>query len=87
LFTKRENEEIEERIVRFRTVGDMSCTAAVDSYAATIKEVLVRLDYQLFLKRSENRRQTFRGSDGETTRIFRMKSFKIILAVFLLVLV
>jgi hypothetical protein len=33
---QEENEEIEERIVRFRTVGDMSCTAAVDSYAATI---------------------------------------------------
>jgi hypothetical protein len=31
-----QEEEIEERIVRFRTVGDMSCTAAVDSYAATI---------------------------------------------------
>jgi sulfate adenylyltransferase subunit 2 len=32
---QEENEEIVERIVRFRTVG-MSCTAAVDSYAATI---------------------------------------------------
>jgi sulfate adenylyltransferase subunit 2 len=28
---QEENEEMEERIVRFRTVGDMSCTAAVDS--------------------------------------------------------
>jgi sulfate adenylyltransferase subunit 2 len=37
---QEENEEIEERIVRFRTVGDMSCTAAVDSYAATISEVV-----------------------------------------------
>jgi sulfate adenylyltransferase subunit 2 len=36
---QEENEEIVERIVRFRTVGDMSCTAAVDSYAATISEV------------------------------------------------
>ncbi|MGA9639663.1 MAG: sulfate adenylyltransferase small subunit, partial [Flavobacterium sp.] len=35
-----EDEVIEERIVRFRTVGDMSCTAAVDSYAATISEVV-----------------------------------------------
>jgi sulfate adenylyltransferase subunit 2 len=35
---QEENEEIEERIVRFRTVGDMSCTAAVDSYAATIQK-------------------------------------------------
>ncbi|MDP3313285.1 sulfate adenylyltransferase subunit CysD [Lutibacter sp.] len=37
---KDEDEEIEERMVRFRTVGDMSCTAAVDSYAATISEVV-----------------------------------------------
>jgi sulfate adenylyltransferase subunit 2 len=36
-FVYQEEEEIEERIVRFRTVSDMSCTAAVDSYAATIK--------------------------------------------------
>jgi sulfate adenylyltransferase subunit 2 len=31
-----ENEEIEERIVR-RTVGDMSCTAAVDSCATILR--------------------------------------------------
>ena len=37
---KDEEEEVEERMVRFRTVGDMSCTAAVDSYAATISEVV-----------------------------------------------
>jgi sulfate adenylyltransferase subunit 2 len=37
---QEEDEAIEERIVRFRTVGDMSCTAAVDSYAATIAEVV-----------------------------------------------
>ena len=37
---REEDEVVEERIVRFRTVGDMSCTAAVDSYAATIAEVV-----------------------------------------------
>jgi hypothetical protein len=47
---QEENEEIEERIVRFRTVGDMSCTAAVDSYAATISEVVGEIRCQLFLK-------------------------------------
>jgi hypothetical protein len=51
-YQEEENEEeIEERIVRFRTVGDMSCTAAVDSYAATISEV--KLDCQLYLKELE----------------------------------
>jgi len=40
---KDEEEEVEERMVRFRTVGDMSCTAAVDSYAATIQEVVAEI--------------------------------------------
>ncbi len=37
---KDEDEVVEERMVRFRTVGDMSCTAAVDSYATTISKVV-----------------------------------------------
>ncbi|NOR28940.1 MAG: sulfate adenylyltransferase subunit CysD [Lutibacter sp.] len=40
---KDEEEEVEERMVRFRTVGDMSCTAAVDSYAETISEVVAEI--------------------------------------------
>jgi sulfate adenylyltransferase subunit 2 len=40
---KDEEEEVEERMVRFRTVGDMSCTAAVDSYAETIREVVAEI--------------------------------------------
>jgi len=34
------NEVLEERIVRFRTVGDMTCTGAVESTAATLTEVI-----------------------------------------------
>lgn len=40
---KDEEEEVEQRMVRFRTVGDMSCTAAVDSYATTIGEVVAEI--------------------------------------------
>jgi sulfate adenylyltransferase subunit 2 len=40
---KDEEEEVEERMVRFRTVGDMSCTAAVTSHAATISEVVAEI--------------------------------------------
>ena len=40
---KDDEEEVEERMVRFRTVGDMSCTAAVDSFAATIREVVAEI--------------------------------------------
>ena len=37
---RAEDEVIEERTVRFRTVGDMSCTAAVESKADTIDKVV-----------------------------------------------
>ncbi|WP_435624791.1 sulfate adenylyltransferase subunit CysD [Flagellimonas sp.] len=37
---RSEDEEVEERVVRFRTVGDMSCTAAVQSHADTIEKVV-----------------------------------------------
>ncbi len=37
---KEDDEEVEERVVRFRTVGDMTCTAAVTSEAVTIAEVV-----------------------------------------------
>ncbi|WP_457610533.1 sulfate adenylyltransferase subunit CysD [Lutibacter sp.] len=40
---KDEEEVVEERMVRFRTVGDMSCTAAVDSRATTISEVVAEI--------------------------------------------
>lgn len=34
------NEVIEERIVRFRTVGDITCTGAVFSEAATLEDII-----------------------------------------------
>ena len=34
------NETIERRIVRFRTIGDMTCTGAVESHAATIEDII-----------------------------------------------
>ncbi|RXG18480.1 sulfate adenylyltransferase subunit 2 [Leeuwenhoekiella aestuarii] len=37
---REENEEVLERIVRFRTVGDMTCTAAVESEADTIARIV-----------------------------------------------
>ncbi|WP_026813772.1 sulfate adenylyltransferase subunit CysD [Arenibacter certesii] len=37
---RAEDEVVEERMVRFRTVGDMSCTAAVLSDADTIEKVV-----------------------------------------------
>ncbi|MBA82518.1 MULTISPECIES: sulfate adenylyltransferase subunit CysD [unclassified Leeuwenhoekiella] len=37
---REEDEEVLERIVRFRTVGDMTCTAAVESEADTIARIV-----------------------------------------------
>ena len=36
----KSNEIIEERIVRFRTVGDITCTGAVFSEAATLEDII-----------------------------------------------
>lgn len=34
------HEQIEDRIVRFRTVGDVTCTGAVESNASTLEEIV-----------------------------------------------
>lgn len=36
----RENEVIVERTVRFRTIGDMTCTGAVNSPASSLEEII-----------------------------------------------
>ncbi|MZD04607.1 phosphoadenosine phosphosulfate reductase family protein, partial [Streptomyces sp. SID5785] len=36
----RDTERVEKRRVRYRTVGDMSCTGAVDSDADTLRHVI-----------------------------------------------
>lgn len=40
---RADDEQVEERMVRFRTVGDMSCTAAVESFADTIDKVVAEI--------------------------------------------
>ena len=35
-----EAETVEERLVRFRTIGDATCTGAVESPATTIEQVI-----------------------------------------------
>lgn len=37
---KKPTEIIEERIVRFRTIGDITCTGAVESTASTLEEIV-----------------------------------------------
>lgn len=38
--TVRANEEVQKRVVRYRTVGDMTCTGAVASPASTLDEII-----------------------------------------------
>jgi sulfate adenylyltransferase subunit 2 len=48
-------EEPFEAMVRFRTVGDMSCTAAVESSASTAEEIVVEIAASRITERGETR--------------------------------
>ena len=43
LIPRLDGEQAEERLVRFRTVGDITCTGAVDSAAATLDQVIAEV--------------------------------------------
>jgi sulfate adenylyltransferase subunit 2 len=43
LIQRLPGEEVEERTVRFRTVGDVTCTGAVDSPAANLEQVIAEI--------------------------------------------
>lgn len=38
--TKKPTEKVEEKIIRFRTIGDITCTGAVESTASTLEEII-----------------------------------------------
>lgn len=40
LVQPKDNERVEEAVVRFRTVGDMSCTCPVESVARNVEEII-----------------------------------------------
>ena len=50
-----EEEELETRTVRYRTVGDMSCTGAVESTASTPDEVLAEISISTLSERGATR--------------------------------
>jgi sulfate adenylyltransferase subunit 2 len=37
---KKPTEVVEEKIIRFRTIGDITCTGAVESTASTLEEIV-----------------------------------------------
>jgi sulfate adenylyltransferase subunit 2 len=50
-----EGEEVFEETVRYRTVGDMSCTGGVPSQAATLEEVVLEIAATRITERGETR--------------------------------
>jgi sulfate adenylyltransferase subunit 2 len=53
--TVMDGEEPEELMVRFRTVGDASCTGAVESSASTIEQVIAEVAASRITERGETR--------------------------------
>jgi len=51
----RPEEQVEQRIVRYRTVGDMSCTGAVDSDAYTVNDVVREVAVSTITERGATR--------------------------------
>ncbi|MGN4164187.1 sulfate adenylyltransferase subunit CysD, partial [Streptomyces sp. NEAU-PBA10] len=50
-----EDEPVETRLVRYRTVGDMSCTGAVDSDATTLDAVITEIAASRLTERGATR--------------------------------
>ena len=50
-----ENDVIQNKRVRYRTVGEMTCTAAVESNAATLEEVVAEITASRISERGETR--------------------------------
>jgi sulfate adenylyltransferase subunit 2 len=50
-----QGERLEQRLVRYRTVGDMSCTGAVDSDAGTIEQVIAEIAASRLTERGATR--------------------------------
>ncbi|MCZ4102064.1 sulfate adenylyltransferase subunit CysD [Streptomyces sp. SID13666] len=51
----KSGETVEKRLIRYRTVGDMSCTGAVDSDAFTIDQVIVEIAASRLTERGATR--------------------------------
>jgi sulfate adenylyltransferase subunit 2 len=51
----KDSEPVEQRLIRYRTVGDMSCTGAVDSDAATIADVIAEIAASRLTERGATR--------------------------------
>jgi sulfate adenylyltransferase subunit 2 len=53
--TPREDEEQFEAVVRYRTVGDMTCTGAVESTATTVDDIILEVAASRLTERGATR--------------------------------
>jgi sulfate adenylyltransferase subunit 2 len=51
----RDDEPVETRLVRYRTVGDMSCTGAVESEAVSLEQVITEIAASRLTERGATR--------------------------------
>jgi sulfate adenylyltransferase subunit 2 len=51
----RSDEELFEATVRYRTVGDMTCTGAVESYASTVDDIIIEVAASRLTERGATR--------------------------------
>jgi sulfate adenylyltransferase subunit 2 len=51
----KESEPVQKRMIRYRTVGDMSCTGAVDSDATTVADVIAEIAASRLTERGATR--------------------------------
>lgn len=59
IITRLPHEVVEEKIVRFRTIGDITCTGAVESHAASLDDIIAEVAAA---------RQTERGTRADDQR-------------------
>jgi sulfate adenylyltransferase subunit 2 len=53
--TPREDEDLFEATVRYRTVGDMTCTGAVESSAGTVDDIILEVAASRLTERGATR--------------------------------
>ena len=64
----RPGERVERRTVRFRTVGDATCTGAVESTAATLDEVIAEIASTRLTERGATRADDRRSESAMEDR-------------------
>jgi sulfate adenylyltransferase subunit 2 len=63
-----DGEEVFEAVVRFRTVGDMSCTGSFESTASTLSEIIDEVSVSRVTERGASRADDLRAETAMEDR-------------------